>query len=173
MPGKRKDHTVPTYTQPNANMDASHLRVAMAVSTYHSDITTAMREGAEKFFKDCNGQSHHLAVIECPGAWELPVAIAAMCDALDPPADACLALGCVIQGETSHDQWINASVSDALMAISVNAGVPVSFGLLTCENLAQAKARSGGDRGNKGAEAMAAAIAQALANEDIQWGTEQ
>ena len=71
---------------------------------------------------------------------------------------AIVALGCVISGETTHDQYINHAVSQGLTSISVRTGVPVAFGLLTCASFGQAEARAGGEKGNKGAEAMAAAL---------------
>jgi len=152
-------------------LDASDLRIAVAVSSYHTDITDALLAAAEACFSRHGGQSDHLSICTCPGTWELPGALSAMGGELDPPPDACVALGCVIRGDTSHDRWINEATSEALMAMSVNAGIPVSFGILTCDTMAQAEARAGGARGNKGEEAMAAAIAQALANRRTAWGS--
>lgn len=76
----------------------------------------------------------------------------------DGAVDAVVALGCVITGETTHDQHIAHAVSDALMRLSVSFGTPVAFGVLTCQSIEQARQRAGGSRGNKGAEAMMAAI---------------
>ena len=72
--------------------------------------------------------------------------------------DAVVALGCIISGETDHDRHIASAVATGLTMITVDTSVPVAFGVLTCRTLEQALARAGGDRGNKGAEAMAAAI---------------
>lgn len=72
--------------------------------------------------------------------------------------DALVALGCIITGETTHDQYIAHAVSDGLMRLSVSYGTPVALGVLTCQTLEQARQRAGGSRGNKGAEAMTAAL---------------
>ena len=72
-----------------------------------------------------------------------------------------MCLGCVVKGETSHDAWINGAVANELASLSVRHGIPVAFGLLTVNDLEQARARSGGARGNKGEESMNAAIAAA------------
>ncbi len=83
--------------------------------------------------------------------------------------DAIIALGCVISGETSHDMYINQSIVQGLTTITTNTGLPIGFGVLTCQTMKQARVRSGGaagagdekGKGNKGAEAMAAALEMA------------
>ena len=82
--------------------------------------------------------------------------------------DAVIALGCVITGETTHDQYINSAVSAALASMTVSTGVPIAFGVLTCQTMEQALARAGGAKGNKGAEAMTAAVAAACTCERLQ-----
>jgi 6,7-dimethyl-8-ribityllumazine synthase len=77
--------------------------------------------------------------------------------------DAVVALGCVLTGETSHDRYICDAVAHGLMQVALRHGTPVTFGVLTCVTIEQARARSGGTKGNKGAEAMDAAIDAALA----------
>ncbi|TVQ53309.1 MAG: 6,7-dimethyl-8-ribityllumazine synthase, partial [Phycisphaerales bacterium] len=72
--------------------------------------------------------------------------------------DAIVAIGCVITGETPHDQYICSAVANGLAQISVETGIPVAFGVLTCQTMGQARNRAGGRQGNKGEEAMTAAI---------------
>ena len=91
-----------------------------------------------------------------PGAWELPSVVQHAID--QPDVIAAVALGCVIQGETTHDEHINRAVSLSLMDMGVEQRVPIAFGLLTCNTLEQAINRSGGTVGNKGHEAAGAVL---------------
>jgi 6,7-dimethyl-8-ribityllumazine synthase len=98
----------------------------------------------------------NIMIAWAPGAWELPL----ICQDLveKPDVTAVITLGCVIRGETTHDQHINSSVSQALMQLSLKHSKPVAFGVLTVNTLEQAIHRSGGRVGNKGEEAAAAVI---------------
>jgi len=140
---------------------ADGLRIGLAVSTYHAEITDSMRRAAESAFAAAGGDASDLYVLEVPGAFELIAAARALAERED--IDAIVALGCVIRGETWHDRAIVNAVASGLSAIIVESGLPVAFGVLTCENFEQAKERAGGSKGNKGAEAMHAAIMTALA----------
>ena len=102
------------------------------------------------------GAPGDLEIFDCPGAFELAgLASVAM---ETGRFDAVVCLGCVIRGETSHDEWINSAVANELAAISSRHGRPAAFGVITCNDMDQARSRSGGDRGNKGVESMNAAI---------------
>ncbi len=92
-----------------------------------------------------------------PGAWELPIAAQRMIDST-VTYDGVLCFGCVIRGETTHDQHINTTVSEGLGRLSLLNDVPIGFGLLTVNSLDQAIARSGGAVGNKGEETATAVI---------------
>jgi 6,7-dimethyl-8-ribityllumazine synthase len=152
-----------------ANLDASSLRIGVVVSRYHPEITDALLSGAIDAFTHAGGDEGHLRVIDAPGTWEL-TAIARAMALLEtrtgkPGVDAIVALGCVLTGETTHDQYIAQSVTQGLTAVTIQTGVPVAFGVLTCKTIEQALARSlfpVPDQGsNKGVEAMRAAIAAA------------
>jgi 6,7-dimethyl-8-ribityllumazine synthase len=78
-----------------------------------------------------------------------------------------LCLGAVIRGETTHDQHINTAVANGIESVGRQYGIPVLFGLLTCDTLGQAEARAGGDVGNKGAECAEAAIAMINLLQDV------
>ena len=136
--------------------DAAGLRVGLAVSRYHDRITDALRDAAVERFRRAGGADADLRVVHTPGAFELTAVCRAFAASGD--VDAVVALGCVISGETDHDRYIAAAVATGLTMITVETGVPVAFGLLTCASLDQAEARAGGNRGNKGDEAMLAAI---------------
>jgi 6,7-dimethyl-8-ribityllumazine synthase len=145
---------------------ADGLRLAVVVSRYHESITRAMRDGAVEAFAAAGGRRDDLLVVPVPGSFELT----ALCRELAHSGefDAIVALGCVITGETTHDQYICQAVANGLTSITVQTGVPIGFGLLTCQSVEQARARAGGTHGNKGAEAMRAAIATALAIRRVQ-----
>ncbi len=144
------------YSDSKPGASASGLRIGIAVSAYHAQITTALRAGAVKQFTDAQGVEADLRVVPAPGTFELT----AVCRALvnGGGLDAVVALGCVISGETTHDTYIATAVAHGLTELTLATGVPVTFGVLTCQTIDQARARAGGTRGNKGAEAMAAAI---------------
>ena len=143
----RRDHSV---------VSASGLRVALVASRYHADIVGRMTDGAGAVFAELGGEPSALERFIAPGSFELPV-IAAVA-ARSGRFDAVVVLGCIVQGETRHDQVIANAIAGALADLSVEAGIPVGFGVLTVSDKSQAAARAGGDVGNKGAEAMRAAI---------------
>jgi len=141
------------------SQDASGLRIAVIASAYHADVTGALRDGAVSALQ---GRGGTIAIEDsAPGAFELPMVAQAVAARGD--VDAVVALGCVLTGETSHDRYISDAVAHGLMQVALRHGVPVTFGVLTCVTIEQARARAGGARGNKGSEAMDAAIDAALA----------
>jgi 6,7-dimethyl-8-ribityllumazine synthase len=144
------------YDQIRPGTDATGLRVGLAVSRYHDRITDALCKAAVDRFRHAGGADEDLHVVKTPGAFELTAVCRAF--AAGGNIDAVVALGCVISGETDHDRYIASAVATGLTMITVETGVPVAFGLLTCATLDQAEARAGGDHGNKGDEAMLAAI---------------
>jgi 6,7-dimethyl-8-ribityllumazine synthase len=132
-------------------------KIGIAVSSYNSNITSRLLDGAEETLQQAGYGSDRLCILRVPGAWELPLAAKVLLDR--PQIVAVLALGAVIRGETTHDQYINRSVSQALMQLMLDTGKPVGFGLLTCNTLEQAIHRAGGNVGNKGCETAEAVIA--------------
>jgi len=122
-----------------------------------------MLDGAISAYHARGGSESGLAILEAPGAYELvSIARAAASSGMYGTV---ICLGCVIKGETSHDLHISSAVANGLAQITIQTGVPVSFGVLTTNTNEQAIARAGGDKGNKGAEAMDAALdaAEAIA----------
>ena len=131
-------------------------RVLVVVSRFNEGVTRRLLEGAITALADAGYPEDRVDVVWVPGAWELPLSVRR---ALDTKAyRAAVALGAVIRGETPHFDYICAEAARGLGVAAQETGVPVGFGVLTCETLAQAMARAGGDAGNKGAEAAAAAI---------------
>ncbi|MBL8762609.1 MAG: 6,7-dimethyl-8-ribityllumazine synthase [Phycisphaerae bacterium] len=131
-------------------------RVLVAVSRYNASVTDALLEGAVEAYTDRVGRSGELEIVGVPGAFELTAAAraGAVCGRFDGVA----ALGCIIKGETSHDEYIAHAVAQGLTAITVSTGMPIGLGVLTVNIAAQARARAGGKKGNKGREAMEALL---------------
>lgn len=138
-------------------MNEQSPRIGIAVSSYNSNITHRLLDGAQRTLSEAGYPDESLVVVRVPGAWELPLAARHLADR--PEVLAVLALGAVIRGETTHDQHINQSVSQALMRLMMDSGKPIGFGLLTCNNLEQAIHRAGGNVGNKGCETAEAVLA--------------
>ena len=142
-------------------------KIAVVVSKYNKPITERLLDGALAALKEGGVREADIDVIWVPGAFEIPMM--AQRFAFDSEYQAVVCLGCVIKGETTHDEHINRAVSLQLARLSVDAGVPVAFGILTCSTVEQAVARStaaapGSDKtsgevlGNKGVEAASAVL---------------
>ena len=132
-------------------------RVAVAVSRYNEGLTGRLLEGAVATLVAAGVAADRIEIAWVPGAFELPLAADRLASSGRFAAVICL--GVVIRGETSHDRHINTAVATGIEAVSRHHGLPVSFGVLTCETVAQADARAGGAVGNKGEEAAHAALA--------------
>jgi len=131
-------------------------RIAVVVSSYHRDITGKLMEGAVESLTSVGLSQEEIQVVWVPGSWEIPVVAQRLLKI--GKVDGVVCLGCVIRGETTHDQHINTSISQALGQLAVEFSKPVAFGVLTCNTLEQAQARAGGDVGNKGIEAAEAVL---------------
>ena len=156
------------HTEVITNTSAAGLRIGLAVSGYHAEITDAMRDAAIERFTAAGGAAEDLVIVAVPGAFELTAVCRALAAGND--LDAVVAIGCIVTGETTHDRYIASAVAHGLTLITVETGVPVAFGVLTCQSLDQARARAGGELGNKGAQAMAAAIATGQTVKTLQSG---
>lgn len=131
-------------------------RFAVVVSRYNDSITGKLLAGALGVFAEEGIPDSAVDVAWVPGAFELPLIVDRF--ASSGQYQAVLALGAVIRGETTHDQHINRAVSLGLTEAALRSGVPVLFGVLTCDTLEQAIHRSGGNAGNKGRECALAAL---------------
>ncbi len=138
---------------------ATSQRVAVVVSRYNEAITKKLLEGAIETLTARGVPDAAIDVAWVPGAWELP--LIAQQFALTEACAAVICLGAVIRGETTHDQHINTQVANSLGQISLASGVPVLFGVLTCNTYEQAESRAGGNVGNKGSECALAALEMA------------
>jgi 6,7-dimethyl-8-ribityllumazine synthase len=137
-----------------AKMNVSGAKVAIVVSRWNEAITKALLEGALDEFE--RHGSPEVTVVEVPGTWEMPPIIKSIIENLE--VDAVVALGCVLQGQTTHAQLLAGDVGGALMSLQTSTGVPISWGILTPDNHEQAFDRAGLKVGNKGREAALAAV---------------
>jgi 6,7-dimethyl-8-ribityllumazine synthase len=132
-------------------------RLLLVEAPYYTHIAALLREGAETALAAAGAT---FETVQVPGAFEIPGAIAMAAEAEDQ-FDGFVALGCVIRGETSHYDHICESTAHWLQDLAVEGGLPIGYGILTCENEAQALARAtpGANGRDKGGEAVRACLA--------------
>ncbi len=136
--------------------DGSGLRVGIVVSRFNREVTERLLDGALGALRECGVSGDDIEVVSVPGALEIPVVARGMIGRSG--VDAIVALGCVIRGETTHYEVVSAGAANGIALVAAETGVPVTNGILTTENLAQANARAGGARGNAGRGAALAAV---------------
>ncbi|QDU10229.1 6,7-dimethyl-8-ribityllumazine synthase [Gimesia aquarii] len=129
---------------------------AIVVSRWNDLITRKLLEGALETIRRHGGSEENVSVVWVPGSFELPLVADRLAKSGRYQAVCCL--GAVIQGSTMHHDYINHQVAAGIMRSGQESGVPVLFGVLTCETMEQALDRAGGKVGNKGCEAALAAI---------------
>lgn len=136
--------------------DISTKRFAIVVAEWNTEITEALYEGAYKKLLEYNAQEKNIVRYDVPGSFELT--LGAQWAAQNPQIDAVICLGCVIQGETRHFDFICQAVAQGITQVGLQHGKPTIFGVLTPNTQEQAKDRAGGKHGNKGEEAAITAI---------------
>ncbi len=141
---------------PDIVPNAQGMCFGIVVSDYNADITYALLDGCYETLLNNGASSENIFVWHVPGAFELPLGAKLLYQTVSP--DAVICLGCVITGETKHDEYINRNVSSALMKLGLRYNTPFIFGVLTPQSLTQAQDRAGGKHGNKGVESAIAAI---------------
>jgi 6,7-dimethyl-8-ribityllumazine synthase len=141
------------------SLDAASLRVAVVVARFNELITEKLLEGAVATAREHGVAEHNLDVVWVPGAFELPLAARAL--AATERYDAIACVGAVIRGETPHFDFVAGEAARGVAAVSADFGIPATFGVITSDTVEQAQARAGGAVGNKGREAMLAAIEMA------------
>jgi 6,7-dimethyl-8-ribityllumazine synthase len=143
---------------------AEGCRVAVVAAQWHAQVTDSLVAGAERALADSGVTDYK--VIRVPGSFELPVAAL---HAAKGGYDAVVALGVVIRGDTPHFEYVCQAATEGLMQVAVTTGVPVGFGLLTCDNDPQALDRAGlpDSREDKGYESTQAALSTLLATRNL------
>lgn len=137
--------------------DATGLRFAIVVARFNSEITEKLLQGAREALAKAHADHHD--VFRVPGAFELPLAAKML--AHTHRYHGVIALGAVIRGDTPHFDYVAGAAARGLQDAALQTGIPVAFGVLTTDTLAQAESRTGGADGNKGFDAAMTAIEMA------------
>ena len=141
----------------------SSARFAIAVARFYEELAERLLAGAKAAFAEAGGVD--VEVFEVPGAFELPLAASYAARSGRFAGVACL--GAVIRGETNHYELVCAEAARGVMRVQLDTGVPCSFGVLTCETMEQALARSGGDKRDQGRHAASAVLTMAALRDDL------
>ncbi len=138
---------------------AADFRLAIVAARYNEPIVDGLLAGARAAWQARGGADAGLPVHYVPGAFELPLAALAL--TRRGQIDGVIALGCVIRGDTAHFEYVAGQCASGLQRVMLDTGIPVAFGVLTVDTLAQAQLRAAPGPGNKGGEALETALAMA------------
>lgn len=138
------------------SLQVSGVRIAIVAARFNADVVDALVDGARKALVAHGVGANQVDVVRTPGAWELPLAAAHLAD--QERYDAVIALGAVVRGGTPHFEYVCRGCTDGLMQVQQEFGIPIAFGVLTCDDDKQAAERSRDDSSNKGYEAALAAL---------------
>ncbi len=141
------------------HLDAAGLKFAVVCARFNNFVTDPLLRGALDALKSAGAAEADIAIVQVPGAWELPLAAKTLADCNKP--DAIIALGAVIRGDTPHFEYVAGRAAAGLAAVQLESGIPVAFGVLTTNTAEQAADRAGGKDGNKGYDAARTAIEMA------------
>jgi 6,7-dimethyl-8-ribityllumazine synthase len=144
---------------PSTIPDGSTFKIGIVASEWNEEITAALLEGALSTLKKHQVQEKNIRVITVPGSFELPYGARILAEQFTPHAVICL--GCVIQGDTRHFDYICQGVTHGVAELNLDYDIPFIFGVLTTDNQQQALDRAGGKHGNKGDEAAVTALKMA------------
>jgi len=142
--------------QHHGTLDARGLKMAIVLSRFNEFIGRKLLDGAIDSLIRHQAEEKNIEVFWVPGAWETPVVARRLVD--NKKYDAIICLGAVIRGDTPHFTYIAAEVTKGIAQVSLQAGLPIANGILTCDTLEQAIERAGTKSGNKGAQAAESAI---------------
>lgn len=145
-----------TSVSAKSNIKLSSKKFAIIVAEWNEDITEALFEGAYQALLSLGAKKNNIIRKNVPGSFELPLGAQWMADQKD--IDAVICLGCVIQGDTPHFDYICQAVAQGIMKVGLKTNKPMAFGVLTTLNKKQALERAGGRHGNKGEEAAVTVV---------------
>ncbi|MEQ8908805.1 MAG: 6,7-dimethyl-8-ribityllumazine synthase [Vicingaceae bacterium] len=151
---------------PNSIPSAASMKIAIVVAEWNAKITNGLLKGAEETLLKYGHSKTALQIIHVPGSFEL--ANGAQMVLESQKVDAVICLGCVIQGETRHFDFVCQGLTQGIMDVSLQYKKPVIFGVLTDNNEQQSLDRSGGKHGNKGTEAAVTAIKMVALQKDLE-----
>jgi 6,7-dimethyl-8-ribityllumazine synthase len=136
-------------------IDGSKYKIAIVVSKFNSDITEKMLRGALEILEKNKVKKNNIKIVRVPGSFEIPLVCKKLAE--EKKYDGLIAIGCVIKGDTDHYYYISQEVSRGIMNVMLEFSLPIGFGVITTNNLQQAKNRSN-DKCNKGKEAAEAVL---------------
>jgi len=139
--------------------DGRGKRCAIIVARYYDKLAAWLEDGARRAMRECGVAETDIVSYDVPGCFELPLAAQRIAAAL--PLDAMVALGIVVRGDTPHFEYVAGECARGLMTVQLETTVPIGFGILTTETMAQAEERADPARGDKGYEAAIAALSVA------------
>ena len=140
-------------------LQAKGLKFGIVISRFNDFITSKLLEGAKDALLRHGAKEDDIDVVKVPGSFEIPIVAKKM--ALKQMYNAIICLGTVIRGATPHFEYISAEVSKGIASASMDTGVPIAFGVITCDTIEQAVERAGTKSGNKGWDAAITAIEMA------------
>jgi 6,7-dimethyl-8-ribityllumazine synthase len=138
------------------NISAEGLRFAIVVSRFNEFISSKLTGGALDALQRHGAKEEQISLVKVPGAFEIPMTAKRLAQSRN--FDAVICLGAVIRGATPHFDYVAAEVSKGIAQVALETGIPVTFGILTTDNLEQAIERAGAKSGNKGWDAAIAAM---------------
>lgn len=145
--------------------DGSDLHIGIVVSEWNANITNALLEGCRETLTEAKVNGNNIKVIYVPGTFELPQGATLLMQSTK--VDVVINIGCVIKGDTNHNEYISTSVATLLNQIAAATKIPQIFGVLTPNTMLQAEERSGGKHGNKGVEAAVTALRMARLKKEL------
>ena len=146
------------YSLDGCNLEnIEDLKIAVINTEWNPGIISMLTESCKTTLLSLGITEDHIETVTVPGSFELPLGAKYIIGSANRP-DAVICLGCVIQGETKHDDYINSSISKSISQLSLMSSTPVIFGVLTTNNEKQAIARADGNKGDKGKESAYAAL---------------
>ena len=131
-------------------------RFAIVASRFHEEITTRLVDGAREALRRHAAAERDIVVVWVPGAFEIPQVARRLAEG--GAFDALVCVGCVVRGETPHFEYVAGEAARGIAEVGRETGVPATFGVITAATMAQARARAGGEAGNRGEEAALAAL---------------
>jgi 6,7-dimethyl-8-ribityllumazine synthase len=144
---------------------AKNTRIGIVVSEWNDRITDSLLKGAEECLIEHGIAKENILVKHVPGSFELPLGAKWMLEYTN--VDAVICIGCIIQGETRHFDFIAQAVADGIMKVGLRFSEPVIFSVLTCNTMEQAEDRAGGKHGNKGVEGAVSALKMLALRNDL------
>ncbi len=152
-----KNHNLSLFDSPLPS--AADMSFGIVVAEWNTHITGALADGAVKTLREAGCKEENIHVKHVPGTFELPLGAQFFAEYTD--VDAIIVLGCVIQGDTPHFDYVCSGVTQGVTQLQIQWNIPIAFGVLTVLNEQQALDRCGGSLGNKGDEAAATALKMA------------